>query len=217
MSFFKALSGLFSGDDKQDKQQASIPEVLGLRLGGAIELDSLMLKLNEEFYTFTGVATTQFIQAVGVVELGENTRLVRYYTDDEGYIQILQEGKSDAGVIEVSLWYFFDTKVVDYEPAWNELLQQELINTSAQLDGETFNKYWQDTRPVFMKETTYRQSSDSNTTDQFAMLYSRHLANGQHEELLLVAEERLVNNNFERSFVRSTGIQLKQTDFKAVA
>lgn len=217
MSFFKALSNLFTHSDKNNLDQSSIPEVLGLRLGGVFELDELMLKLNEEFYTFEGAAKTQFIHAVGVVELGDNMRLVRYYTDDEGYIQLLQEGTEDSGVTEVSLWYFFDNKVIDNDSVWNDVLANNIVNETAKLDGNIFNKYWEDTKPIFMKETTYKDKGYCKSTDQFSMLYSRELENGFHEELILTAEERSVNDRFERSFIRSTGIQLKQTDFKVVA
>ncbi|MBQ0756081.1 MAG: DUF2491 family protein, partial [Amphritea sp.] len=65
------------------------PEIMGLRLGGAFELDDLKLRLIEPNLVVEGVARTQFIQAVGVIKLDESTTVLRYYTDDEGFLQIL--------------------------------------------------------------------------------------------------------------------------------
>ena len=79
---FKKLFG------KKDAEPKIVqpPEIMGLRLGGAFELDPLKLKLIEPNLVVQGVAKTQLIQAVGEVKLDESTTVLRFYTDDEGRI-----------------------------------------------------------------------------------------------------------------------------------
>ena len=90
-------------DEKPLAPQA--PEVIGLRLGGAFELDDLKLKIIEPSLVIEGAARTQIIKAVGEVKLDNQTRLLRYYTDDEGYLQILQHGNQEADIEEVKLFF----------------------------------------------------------------------------------------------------------------
>lgn len=90
-------NGLFNVDKimfdwfrKKEKNQETIPEVLGLRLGGVIDLDPLKLQLIEDDLTIENAASTQLIQAVGEIQLGDNNRILRFYTDDDGFIQVIK-------------------------------------------------------------------------------------------------------------------------------
>lgn len=219
-----ALKLLFGGKDssvqKTEEVRAKAPEVLGLRLGGAIEISPLLLKLTESDLTIEGAAPTQVIQAVGVVDLDDSgMRLVRYYTDDEGYLQVLQSGTGDDGVIEVSLWYFYDSKPIDTQTTWDTLLQNQIVtpNRKYDLDGTEFEEHWENEKPVALTEVTYLKSGKTTETDQFSMLYSRKLDNGKTEELLVAGEEKSINNQLDRSVIRVTGFQLNSTDFEVVA
>ena len=207
-------------DQKSTDFKTDAPEVAGLRLSGAIEIDPLMLKLIEPDLTIEGAASTQLIQAVGVVDLdGGSTRLVRYYTDDDAYIQVLQEGTDEAGIIEISLWYFYDTKPIDSQERWDRLLKSDVVTESGKydLDDTEFEAHWDNTAPVCMTETTYPLNGQQSSTDQFAMLYSRKVSDKMTEELLVAGEEKEIGNNLDRSVVRTTGIQLNISDFKVVA
>ncbi|OHV55840.1 hypothetical protein BB987_01160 [Photorhabdus temperata] len=196
-----------------------VPEVLGLRIGGALEIDPLILKLIESDLTIENAASTQLICSVGVVDLGDNVRLVRYYTDDEGYLQVLQENASDDGVREVSLWYFYETKPIDVQTQWDALIESGIVTPNGQydLDGTKFSRLWDNTKPVVVTEKTYHQNGTVTETDQFMMLYTRQVSDNRTEELLIVGEEKIVGSSLDRLMVKSTGIQLNQTDFKVVA
>ncbi|MDF4421652.1 YjfK family protein [Vibrio parahaemolyticus] len=200
-------------------QKTETPEVLGLRLGGVVELDKLKLTLIEEKLTIEDAAVTQHIEAVGVVPLEGDTRLVRYYTDDDGFIQVLQEGEGEAGVLEVSLWYFYDSKPIDTQELWDKVIEEQIVTPDRKydLDGTEFVQHWENEKPVCMTETTYTKSGKKSETDQFVMVYSREIAGGLTEELLIAGEEKQIGNKLDRLVARSTGVQLKQTDFKAVA
>ncbi|MGL1337456.1 YjfK family protein [Vibrio parahaemolyticus] len=222
-----ALSAVFSNKKPVEQPKPMTPEIGGFRLGGVFEIDSLMLRLAEPELTIEGAATSQIIEAVGVIDMGDGTRLVRYYTDDEGYIQVLINGDDDSGIEEISLWYFYDSQPIDGQQAWDNLLNNEIVKQAYDLEGTTFAPYWENDKPVCLTEKVYNKSGFVKELDSFNMLYSRNLQDdkaedlllpdGKTEELLIAGEERFINNNPDRLISRVTGIQLKISDFKVVA
>ncbi|NAW63721.1 YjfK family protein [Photobacterium halotolerans] len=196
--------------------EPAAPEIIGLRLGGAFELDDLKLRLTEPSLMIEGAARTQLIQAVGEVWLDEQTRLVRYYTDDEGFVQVLAHGAGDADVSEVKLFYFFDSKPVDTDSEWQHLLDKGIVKGQWQLEDFTYQQVWENSRPVAMTEKTWLQNGTTSSTDQFVMVYERDAEAALKEVLLVSAEEKIFNNRAERSLVLSTGFDLSPTDFKLI-
>jgi hypothetical protein len=201
---------------KKETSQPQIPEVLGLRLGGAFELDHLKLTLIEDDLTIEGAAVTQLITAVGVVNLDEQTRILRYYTDDDGYIQVLQDGNDDSGVTEVKLVYFYQVSPIDTEQQWQKLLKEEIVKPEWTLEENTFTKVWDNIVPVAMTETTWQKDNTSSSTDQFVMVYERQVSDSLFEGLIVAGEEKIINNQVERSLVTSTYFDLTPTDFKVI-
>ncbi len=209
---------MFDWFKKKESQPetSKIPEVLGLRLGGAIELDDLKFRLIEEQLTIEGAARTQLIKAVGEVTLDSQTRVLRFYTDDDGYFQVLQNGHTDEGVIEVKLVYFYETKPIDSDAAWEQWLETELMLPTRELDGQVFDKVWENERPVAMTEKTWFEDGSASETDQFAMVYEREAGEDLFEGLQVIAEEKIENNQIERSVVFSTSVDVSPTDFRVV-
>ncbi|MGR5148704.1 YjfK family protein [Photobacterium alginatilyticum] len=199
-----------------EKPRPQAPEIMGLRLGGAFELDDLKLRLIEPDLVIEGAARTQLIKAVGEVELDEQTRILRYYTDDDGFIQVLTHGPGEADISEVKLYYFYDTKPIDTESEWNHLLDNQLVQPSWDLEGYTFEKVWENSRPVVMTEKTWIESGAISETDQFVMIYERDIGNDIFESVFVAAEEKIIHNRAERSLAISTGINLTPTDFKLI-
>lgn len=192
------------------------PEILGLRLGGAFELDDLKLRLIEPDLVIEGASRTQLIKAVGVVQLDEQTRLIRYYTDDEGFIQVLTQGETEADVSEVKLYYFYDTKPIDTESEWKHLLHNQIVQPTWELEGHTFDKVWDNSKPVAMTEKTWLENGSISETDQFVMIYEREVGNDISESVLVSGEEKIIHNRAERCLSTSTGINLSPTDFKLI-
>ncbi|WP_413285107.1 YjfK family protein [Vibrio sp. MA40-2] len=201
---------------KQQAEPVRSPEVLGFRLGGAVELDDLKFRLIEPDLTIEGAARTQLIKAVGQVELDQQTRLLRFYTDDDGYFQVLQNGTTDADVMEVKLVYFYQTKPIDTEQQWENWLATELLLANQMLDGQEFYKAWDNERPVAMTEKTWFEDGSVSETDQFVMVYEREINAELFEGLQLIAEEKLENNQLQRSVVFSTSVDVSPTDFNIV-
>ena len=201
---------------KQD--QPELPEVLGLRLGGVFELDLLKIKLIQDNLTIDMPSKTQMIQAVGEVKLDEQTRLLRFYTDDDGYLQVLQQGNTDDGVTEVKLVYFYNTTPIDTEESWKNTIYNELIQPERKVGSHSFYKAWENEKAVAMTEKTWiAEDKHASSTDQFVMVYEREANSDIYESLFVIAEEKIINNQYERCLVVSTAIDLIPTDFTVVA
>ncbi|MEH6531768.1 MAG: YjfK family protein [Photobacterium frigidiphilum] len=210
---------MFNWFKKKTTPEVSVPkspEILGLRLGGAFELDDLKLRLIEPDLVIEGASRTQLIKAVGVVQLDEQTRLIRYYTDDEGFIQVLTQGETEADVSEVKLYYFYDTKPIDTESEWKHLLHNQIVQPTWELEGYTFDKVWDNSKPVAMTEKTWLENGSISETDQFVMIYEREVGNDIFESVLVSGEEKIIHNRAERCLSTSTGINLSPTDFKLI-
>jgi len=205
---------------KKDKPPAppKAPEVLGLFLGGSLKIDPLKLRLVEPDLMIEGAASDQIIQAVGVIDLDPHTQILRFYTDDDGFIQVLQNGgKGDEYVADVKLWYFYATRSVGND--WEQVLKHNISMPSYSLDNYTYSRSWEaagsDNPPVAMTEKTYHLDGSVSETDQFLMLYERQANENLAEYLTLAGEESLRDGALERNFVICTGFDLSAADFTA--
>jgi hypothetical protein len=194
------------------------PEILGLFLGGSFTVDPLRLRLVEPELLIEGAASTQIIQSVGVVKLDEHTTILRFYTDDDGFLQVLLNGgMQDQNVADVKLWYFYETKAIGRD--WDQLLAAGISTPEVTLEGQTFRRVWEgageDSPAVAITEKTYHLDGSLSETDQFVMLYERQAAENLAEYLTYTAEERIVDNRPERCFVISTGFDLSNADLRA--
>lgn len=197
------------------------PEIMGLRLGGAFEIDDLKLRLIEPKLVIDGVARTQLIQAVGEVKLDENTTALRYYTDDEGFLQVLLTGgRTENHIADVKLWYFYDTKGVSSEQEWNQTLDSTISRPTVELEGNQYQRVWEGSSaaspPVAMTEKTYSEDGSTSETDQFAMLYERQVDDNLFEYLMIAGEEKIIDNRADRCLVTSTGLDIQPADIEII-
>ncbi len=181
---------------KSEPKKPKSPEIMGLYLGGSFELDNLKLSLLEPELTIEGAAHSQLIQAVGEAPLDTGGTLLRFYTDDDGFLQVVTDGGlSENHITDVKLWHFYETKTIGntvYTRVWGAV-------------GD-------ESPPVAVTETTYEEDGDVSTTDQFMMLYERPISNDRVETLLVVGEEKQVGNNLDRCLVISTGFDVEPAD-----
>lgn len=209
------FSKLFGSSKTPEKPKA--PEIMGLYLGGSFQLDDLRLRLLEPELMINGAARQQLIQAVGEADLDSGGKLLRFYTDDEGFLQvILDGGMSENHITDVKLWYFYNTLTVGSQAQWDECLKQTISQPTYTIDGVTYERVWNavgaESPPVAVSEKTYEEDGDTSVTDQFMMLYERQLNDGKTESLLVAGEEKLVGDNFDRCLVISTGFDLGPSD-----
>ncbi|QJR82011.1 YjfK family protein [Alteromonas pelagimontana] len=208
---------LFGKDNKPSKPKA--PEVMGLYLGGSFELDSLKLSLLEPELVIEAAARSQLIQAVGHAPLDSGGDLLRFYTDDDAFLQVvLDGGMSENHITDVKLWHFYETKTIGSDSQWQDCLNNIISQPTYSLEGHTYTRVWEAvgdvSPPVAVTETTYEEDGDVSTTDQFIMLYERPLDNDRTESLLVVGEEKVVGNNLDRCLVISTGFDIQPADIQ---
>jgi hypothetical protein len=211
------FSKLFGKKTIDTKPKA--PEIMGLYLGGSFEIDPLKLKLLQPHLLIDGAAQHHLIQAVGEVNLDTGGKILRFYTDDDAFLQvILDGGDTENHISDVKLWYFYETKTVGSEAQWQSLLNNGISQPLYELQGHSFTRVWEavgeESPPVAMTEKTYEEDMDISETDQFVMLYERELVGGEVETLLVSGEEKVINNNLDRCLVLSTGFNLQQSDIK---
>lgn len=194
------------------------PEVMGLCVGSSFDLDKLSFQLILNELVIGDVADTQLIQAAGSVDLGSAT-LLRFYTDDEAWLQVVCEGGvSEENIVDVTLFHYYDTLHVN-KSEWNDILNRKIGAPTYELEGQTYQRVWTSASeyhpPVAMQEETYDDSNEVNETDQFVMLFERELSDGSFEQLYLSAEESLNDNNqLEQCLVISTGVKLAPTQIR---
>lgn len=202
---------------KKEPQKVDLsPSILGLRIGHSFEVDALLLRLCQDQLITHNIAPTQIIQAAGIVEL-DDTSIFRFYTDDEGFLQVVsQGGKNDEHVIDVKLYHYFDTLDVSNEKDWDDLLYKKLGTPQYSLEGHNFERVWTAQgdyhNPVHMHENTFDDEGNTTQTDQFTMLFERKINDSLFESLFLSAEEtESPPGNLNRCLVVSTGITLSSS------
>ncbi|GAC23927.1 MAG: DUF2491 domain-containing protein [Alteromonadaceae bacterium] len=209
------FSKLFGKKDTPKSPKA--PEVMGLYLGGSFQIDPLKLKLIEPSLIIESAASSHIIQAVGEVDLDSGGKILRFYTDDDAFLQVvLDGGVTENHITDVKLWYFYETKTVGTDTQWQQLLKNDISQAQYALEGNSYQRVWDavgDVSPaVAMTEKTYEEDGDVSETDQFVMLYERELDDGNIEALLVSGEEKLVGQNFDRCLVISSGFNIEQAD-----
>lgn len=209
------FSKLFGNKNKATKPKA--PEIMGLYLGGSFEIDALKLRLIEPQLMIEGAASKHIIQAVGEVKLDTGGKILRFYTDDDAFLQVvLDGGDTESHITDVKLWYFYNTQTIGNESQWQQTLKQGVSQPSYALDGHHYARIWNavgdESPPVAMTEHTYEEDGDVSQTDQFVMLYERELDSEQVEALLVSAEEKIIENNYDRCLVISTGFNIQPAD-----
>lgn len=208
---------MFNFFKKKDEQKSSInkPEIMGLCVGSSFDLDKLSFQLILGELVISDVAKTQLIQAAGKVELGSTT-LLRFYTDDEAWLQVVCEGEvTEENIVDVTLFHYFDTLHVS-KSEWDELLNHKLGVKEYHFEGNPYQRVWTSVNeyhpPVAMQEATFDDTDEISHTDQFVMLFERELSDGSFEQLYLSCEEVLnERDQLEQSLVISTGVKLSPT------
>lgn len=202
---------------KDSPAAAKAPEIMGLYLGGSFQIDPLKLKLVEPSLIIDSAASSHIIQAVGEVDLDTGGKILRFYTDDDAFLQVvLDGGMTENHITDVKLWYFYETKTVGSDAQWQELIKNQISQAQYSLEGHTYQRVWDavgELSPaVAMTETTYEEDGDTSETDQFVMLYEREIDENNVETLLVSGEEKLVGQNLDRCFVISSGFNIEQAD-----
>lgn len=182
-------------------QPAAVPEVNGLTIGRSVTIDPVELKLMGADALLERPQTGFMICAQGHCDLGEQSHLHRFYTDDDRYLLQIQggDGVGDARVDEIMLWYAYDVQYPSRDAGWDDLkVRQRQSRFTLQTEsgearferawfghseaGEDPMTYWEEVRET-------RDGAGARRIFQTAMLFGRGLSDGQDEMLLVNLEE----------------------------
>ena len=201
-------------DDKESK--IAVPSPLNLRLGCAVELDFLPWKMLGEQLCCALPEGLQIIEAAGFVDLGAGASLCRFYTSEDGFIQISSTGGYEAQHIDdIKFFVFTQTHNIASQSGVNLWVSDDGLigKTQFRLDGAIYQRVWDEAvpdaiEPVRFTETVYNRDSAIVTydVDHLAMLYQRSVSDDQRCEYLLASLEFSAED--EATAVVSLGVDL---------
>ena len=177
-----------------------LPTPLGLRIGAAVDIDTLPLRMHADDLHVELPEETILIVAQGFVELGDDTYVHRYYDKDDAMIQILTvNGVEDQHVEEITLYVPYESIYPGSAGGWAQWTAKGGkigAPTYRFDDGTQYERIWFDTtsgyaEPVVFTEEVYKDAETEAADEvvQQVMLYGRNLEQGKKNEYLLITVE----------------------------
>lgn len=190
------LKKRFSSNDQDD----DFPTPLGLRIGAAVDIDTLPLRMHADDLHVSLPETTLMMVAQGYIDLGDSTYVHRYYNADDVMIQVLTaSGLEDEHVQELTLYVPFKSYYPDSDGTWAQWIDKggKLGAPTFTLDdGTTFARIWFNessghVEPPQFTEQVYEDPDSNTCTEVFhsTMLFGRNLEDEKKNEYLLVSVE----------------------------
>lgn len=193
--------------------------LFGLRLGCALEIDDLEFRVMADELLLEFPAQSQLVEAAGFLELGAGSRIRRYYTGDDCYIQVSTTGAESETNLEDFKFFAYDDSVAPGTDAeWDEWLDARTIGAlTYEYRGKTFRRAFNvetdgPVPPIALPEKIENTAGDKYTVDNFMMLYERELTDSVLEYLLITAEE----SNDGRTISFALGVDLSPNQLKVI-
>jgi len=196
----------------------------GLRIGAAVDIDTLPLRMHAEDLHVELPEETMIIVAQGYIDLGDSTYSHRYYTKDNAMIQVLTvSGMEEEHVEELTLFVPYRSYYPDSDGAWAQWTAEggKLGARIFRLDdGTEYSRIWFDTsegyaEPVQFTESVYEDPDSDECSNVFhqVMLYGRNLDKGKKNEYLLVSVEAYEG---ERAVELMVGVDLEFSNLRVI-
>ncbi len=201
-----------------------LPTPLGLRVGAAVDIDTLPLRMHADELHVELPEETILIVAQGFVELGDDAYVHRYYAEDDTMIQVLTvNGVEDSHVEEITLFLphesIYPGSVGEWAQ-WTEKGGKIGAPTYRFDDGTEYERIWFDTTPghadpVAFTEEVYEDDEAEEADDvvQKVMLLGRNLEEGKKNEYLLITVEAYGG---ERTVELMVGVDLDVATMKVI-
>jgi hypothetical protein len=200
------------------------PTPLGLRIGAAVDIDTLPLRMHADDLHVELPEETLIIVAQGYVDLGDATHAHRYYTANDTMIQVLTvAGMEDQHVEELTLYVPYQSFYPDRDGAWAQWTSKggKIGAPKFRLDnGTEYSRIWFDTtegyaEPVEFTESVHEDPESDDCSDVFhkVMLYGRNLEAGKKTEFLLVSAESYEG---EQTVELMVGVDLEHSNLKVI-
>lgn len=197
-------------------KMASLPSPLNLRVGSAVELDLLPFQMMREQLRLTLPEGIQTIEAAGYIDLGAGASLSRFYTSDDGFIQVSTNGGYETqNIDDIKFFVFTQTHNIASQDGINLWVSDSgLIGGKNFLLNETFyQRVWDESVPGKIDPVNFTESVHSRDksvapydVDHLAMLYQRQITGSERYEYLLTSLE--FSGEDEATAVVSLGFDL---------
>lgn len=205
-------------------EEDEFPTPLRLRIGAAVDIDTLPLRMHAANLHVELPEETLMIVAQGYVDLGDATYAHRYYTADDTMIQVLTvAGVEDQHVEELTLFVPYKSYYPDSDGAWAQWTATggKLGAPTFRLDdGTEYGRVWFDAtegyaEPVEFTESVYEDPDSDESSDVFhkVMLYGRNLDDDRKNEYLLVSVESYEGQQTVELMV---GVDLETSTLKVI-
>ena len=218
------LDKLFGKKNEPAKpRHGNLPSPLGLRLGAAVTLDSILSKVLSDgrfLLEMPAPGTPQIVKAQGLIDLGDGVKLHRFYLDDDCWIQV----RTSAGATEnpdsfdeIMYFGFGDVLTPTRQSEFDDiadLIGRPLFGYC----GKNFNRLWGEgeghAATADYRERVYPIDDGSFEVRHQDMLHSRDVEETDRQEFLLVSVETDETNSI--SVVHSVGMLLSRSDLDIV-
>ncbi len=223
-SLFKSGGRGLKGKLSKSGEQEEFPTPLRLRIGAAVDIDTLPLRMHAADLHVELPEETLIIVAQGYVDLGDASHAHRYYTADDTMIQVLTvAGMEDQHVEELTLFVPYRSYYPDSDGAWAQWTSKggKLGAPIFRLDdGTEFSRLWFDTTEghaelVEFTESVYEDPDSDEHSDVFhkVMLYGRNLEAEKKNEYLLGSVESYQG---EQTVELMVGVDLELSNLKVI-
>jgi hypothetical protein len=214
------LKAKFSPDSEDDE----FPTPYGLRIGAAVDIDTLPLRMHAADLLVELPQETLIIAAQGYIDLQDSTYVHRYYTCNDIMIQVLTTaGVADEHVEELTLFVPYKSYYPDSESAWAQWTSEggRIGMPIFRLDdGTEFTRIWFDStpgyaKPVMFTESVYEDADSDECTqiDHTVMLFGRNLGPEKKNEYLLVSLEAYEG---QKTVELMVGVDLEIANLKVI-
>jgi len=217
MRWLKNMLGNKPVDDAPALAINGIELPLGLRLGGAVALDTALFDAAGSAFGFVAPRGHCVIDAYGQIDLGGGSILHRFYLTEDAFLQV---NTTSGAVDEMKYFVFHETRQPANQAAFKDWVRpgSALGAEMVEIEQRRYTRVWGDdpaeswVPPVVFEEHVYRgrpPKLDDELT-HYAMLYQREIPSLQRVETLLISAEDYGPSEF--CVVYSLGIDVSTAD-----
>ncbi|MFK0570220.1 DUF2491 family protein [Endozoicomonas sp.] len=207
---------VFDWFKSKKEDNVSLPSPLNLRPGSAVELDLLPWRMIREQLGFSLPEGIQTIEAAGFVDLGAGASLSRFYTSDDGFLQISTSGGYETeNIDDIKFFVFTQTHNIASQSGVSLWVSDNGLigDKNFQLDEALYQRVWDDVVPGRIEPVSFTETVHSRDksvapydVDHLVMLYQRPIAESERVEYLLASLE--FSSDEEATAVVSLGFDL---------
>ncbi len=216
MSWLKDVFGI---GRRAEQAPDPIKGPLGLAPQRAIDFDAAM-RLLLDGNSKVRLPPSQPIWAEGVIDLGEQHWLSRYYLNDEEFwLQVQTTGCRDGEVSTIILFNYLDCVAISSERDLAAIAGEgsNVGLPTYELGGRTFEREWGagEGQTELVSLIEHVQNPESRyAVNHHSMLYSRETGLSERREFLLFSVEETEGGDI--NFSTSLGVSLSSIDMKVI-